>query len=64
MITIANIDIIINILEEKFKNELPMSSKTEFELGKLVGNQEVVKYLKDIRSKQEHVNKKKANAGS
>lgn len=59
MIHINNIDTIIKLLEDRFENKLPMSSKTEFELGKLVGNQEVVEFLKEVKARQEYNSKKK-----
>ena len=60
MININNIDIIIKEISSKFPDKLPRSSKSDFELGKLVGHQEVIDFLSEMKQRQEIVAKKKA----
>ena len=40
-----NINELINKLQERFNNQLPTKEVNSFELGKLIGNQEVVHYI-------------------
>ena len=40
-----NINELINNLQERFNDQLPTKEVNSFELGKLVGNQEVVHYI-------------------
>ena len=40
-----NINELINKLQERFNNQLPTKEVNSFELGKLIGNQEVVSYI-------------------
>ena len=40
-----NINGLINKLQERFNNQLPTKEVNSFELGKLIGNQEVVSYI-------------------
>lgn len=39
---------IINRVEEKYNNKLPSKEVSSFELGKLIGQQEVVNFLKAL----------------
>lgn len=43
-----NINEILNKLHERFNNQLPTKEVNSFELGKLIGNQEVISYLLTI----------------
>lgn len=43
-----NINELINKLQERFNNQLPTKEVNSFELGKLIGNQEVISYLLTI----------------
>lgn len=43
-----NINELINKLQERFNNQLPTKEVNSFELGKLIGNQEVVSYILTI----------------
>lgn len=43
-----NINEILNKLQERFNNQLPTKEVNNFELGKLIGNQEVISYLLTI----------------
>ena len=40
-----NINEILNKLQERFNNQLPTKEVNSFELGKLIGNQEVIHYI-------------------
>ena len=40
-----NINELINKLQERFNNQLPTKEVNSFELGKLIGNQEVIHYI-------------------
>ena len=40
-----NINELINKLQERFNNQLPTKEVNSFELGKLIGNQEVLSYI-------------------
>lgn len=40
-----NINEVLDKLQERFINKLPTTDITNFELGKLVGHQEVVEYI-------------------
>ena len=40
-----NINEILNKLQERFNNQLPTKEINSFELGKLIGNQEVIHYI-------------------
>ena len=40
-----NINELINKLQERFNNQLPTKEVNSFELGKLIGNQEVISYI-------------------
>ena len=40
-----NINELINKLQERFNNQLPTKEINSFELGKLIGNQEVIHYI-------------------
>ena len=43
-----NINELINKLQERFNNQLPTKEVNSFELGKLIGNQEVIHYILTI----------------
>lgn len=43
-----HINEILEKIEERFINKLPTKEVTSFELGKMVGNQEVVAYILSI----------------
>ncbi len=40
-----NINELINKLQERFNNQLPTKEVNSFELGKLIGHQEVIHYI-------------------
>lgn len=41
-----SLEFTIDLLLQRFKTDLPLKELTPFELGKLVGNKEVIVYLK------------------
>ena len=53
-----NINELINKLQERFNNQLPTKEVNSFELGKLIGNQEVIHYILTV---VEQDNYKKVN---
>lgn len=53
-----NINELINKLQERFNNQLPTKEVNSFELGKLIGNQEVIHYILTV---VEQDNYKKSN---
>ena len=59
MVVTVNIDKIIDDCLEKFPNTLPTTIVSDSKLGKLVGQQEVIKYLTEIKEREEiNFNKK------
>lgn len=48
-ITPASLDAVLEVLEVKFPDKLPNKVIPEHEIYMLVGNQQVVKYLKELR---------------
>jgi len=56
-----NINEILNKLQERFNNQLPTKEVNSFELGKLIGNQEVVSYLLTIIEQDNYKKLKKWN---
>jgi hypothetical protein len=54
-----NIKEVLDKLEERFINKLPTTDVTSFELGKLVGNQEVVEFIFSIIEQDKYKKSKK-----
>ena len=54
---VVNIDKVIDDCLEKYPNRLPDKEITPYELGILIGQQEVVKFLTELKERDE-LNKK------
>ena len=49
---------VLELLEDRFKNELPTTTITMEELNKKIGNQEVIVYIKAIMEQDDYNNRK------
>lgn len=54
----VTVKILLEVLEERYKDKLPTDKVDDYDLGRLIGQQDVVRYILQVLDKDEYDKKK------